>query len=87
LNEFLHSINKVESPMCRLCGGNQVQNVAHILFFFTRLDSDRQAMWSAIGKKVTNTRRLLGEQEMARNAAALVLKARVLHQFRLVNVD
>lgn len=44
-------------------------------------------MFTKIGERVLNTSRLLGEPTIAKYAVILLLKARVLKQFRAIDRD
>ena len=87
LGKFLHAIKKLDHPRCRLCNNNQDQTPAHILLNCSALDDDRIKMWESIGKKISDLRKLTGNPAMARHAALLLLRARVLQQFRHVDVE
>lgn len=92
LNQFLHRIGAADSPYCNLCIDEpgiqpQLQDVAYILIQCPSLETDRELMYTAIGERVLDTKRLLGEPAMARRAALLLLKAQVLKQFRAIDAD
>jgi hypothetical protein len=40
-----------------------------------------------IGKRTTNMKTLLGEPEMAKHAAAMLLESNLLEQFKAVDMD
>jgi hypothetical protein len=87
LNEALHKIqaSEIDSPVCNLCHSNDNQTVHHILFTCQSLSNERNVIWREIGETLTSTRKLLAKPAHAKHAALLILKSRVLSQFRYVD--